>query len=286
MSIDTADGAATDAANDSTQVAFSGDIQAAPSGIGWVIKDILVITGRNLLKMRRSPQLLVFSTIQPVMFVLLFNYVFGGSLAIDGFEDNYINFLLPGIFVQTALFGSTQSGIALNEDLRAGIVDRFRSLPMSRAAVLAGRTIADAVRTLFTTVLMVLVGYLLGFRFSAGVIPAIGAILIGVSVAFAFSWVSSNIGMRAPDAETAQAGGFIWVFPLAFASSIFVPPAGMPDWLQVFANNQPITAAADAIRVLVNGGPTSTAVWTWLAWFVAILAVAVPLSIIGYRKSA
>jgi ABC transporter DrrB family efflux protein len=262
-----------------------GSITGAPAGFGWMVSDILVITGRNLLKMRRSPQLLLFSTVQPVMFVLLFNYVFGGALDLRGFEGDYINFLLPGIFVQTALFGSTQSGIALNEDLRAGIVDRFRSLPMSRAAVLAGRTIADATRTLFTTVLMSAVGYLLGFRFSAGVLAAISAIALAVTVGFAFSWISANIGMRAPDAETAQAGGFIWVFPLAFASSIFTPTETMPGWLQAFANNQPVSAAANAIRALVNGGPVATELVTWLAWFAAILAVAIPLAISGYRKS-
>ncbi|MEE8600546.1 ABC transporter permease [Euzebya tangerina] len=268
-----------------TPADFSG-LQAAPSGLGWVVKDILVITGRNLLKIRRSPQLLVFSTIQPVMFVLLFNYVFGGALDIAGFQGDYINFLLPGIFVQTAMFGSTQSGIALNEDLRAGIVDRFRSLPMARSAVLAGRTIADAVRTLFTTLLMVAVGYALGFRFSAGVLPAIGAVLLGVFMAFAFSWVSANIGMRAPDAETAQAGGFIWVFPLVFASSAFVSTESMPGWLRAFADNSPVTAVVNAIRVLVNGGPTAADTWTALAWIVGILVVAVPLAIAGYRKTA
>ncbi len=262
------------------------DLQPAPSGFGWAVKDILVITGRNLLKIRRSPQLLVFSTVQPVMLVLLFNYVFGGALDIPGFEGDYINFLLPGIFVQTAMFGSTQSGIALNEDLRAGIVDRFRSLPMSRAAVLAGRTIADATRTFFTITLMVLVGYLLGFRFSAGVLPAVGAVLLGVSMAFAFSWVSANIGMRAPDAETAQAGGFIWVFPLVFASSAFAPTESMPGWLQAFANNSPVTAVVNAIRALVNGGPTAEHVLASIAWILAILAVAIPLAIKGYRKTA
>lgn len=184
------------------------------------------------------------------------------------------------------MFGSTQSGIALNEDLRAGIVDRFRSLPMARSAVLAGRTIADATRTLFTTLLMVGVGYLLGFRFSAGFMPAVGAVLLGVFMAFAFSWVSANIGMRAPDAETAQAGGFIWVFPLVFASSAFTSTESMPGWLQAFANNSPVTAVVNAIRALVNGGPTATDVWTALVWIIGILLVAVPLAVMGYRKAA
>lgn len=262
------------------------DRAPVPSGPAWVVRDIAVITGRNLLKIRRSPQLLLFSSVQPVMFVLLFNYVFGGSLSIPGFDGPYINYLLPGIFVQTAVFGATQSGIALNEDLRAGIVDRFRSLPMARSAVLAGRTLADATRTTFTTILMVAVGYLLGFRFQAGILPALGAIALGVLMAFTFSWVSANIGMRAPDAETAQAAGFIWVFPLVFASSAFAPTDAMPGWLQAFAENQPITATVNAIRALANGGPTAGYVWEALAWIAVILAVSITLAVRGYRRSA
>jgi ABC transporter DrrB family efflux protein len=262
----------------------------APSGAIWVVRDILVIVGRNLLKIRRSPQLLVFSIVQPIMFVLLFNFVFGGSLEIPGFEGDYINYLLPGIFAQSALFGSTQSGIALNEDLRAGIIDRFRSLPMARAAVLAGRTIADAVRTSITVLLMTAVGYLLGFRFESA-LPAVGAVLLTVLMAFAFSWISANIGLRAPDAETAQVGGFIWVFPLVFASSAFAPTQAMPGWLQAFANNSPVTAVVNAIRGLANGGlpdgsSVAADVWTALAWIAAILAVAIPMAIRGYRKGA
>lgn len=256
---------------------------AAPSGPMWVVRDIGVVTWRNLMKVRRSPQLLLFSTVQPIMFVLLFNYVFGGALQIQGF-DNYINFLLPGIFVQTAMFGSTQSGIALNEDLRAGIIDRFRSLPMARSAVLAGRTLADAARNTFVVLLMVAVGYVLGFRFEAGFLPAVGAVVLGVSTAFTFSWVSANIGMRAPDAETAQAGGFIWVFPLVFASSAFVSTESMPGWLRAWADNSPVTAIVDAIRVLVNGGATTGPVLTAAAWLLGILALAVPLAIRRYRR--
>ncbi|HUG85106.1 MAG TPA: ABC transporter permease [Euzebya sp.] len=264
---------------------------AAPTGLGWAVKDIMVITGRNLMKVRRSPQLLVFSLVQPVMFVLLFNFVFGGSLTVPGFEGDYINFLLPGIFAQSALFGSTQSGIALNEDLRAGIVDRFRSLPMARSAVLAGRTLADATRTTLTLLLMSAVGYLLGFRF-VSFLPAIAAIVLAVLMAFAFSWISVNIGMRAPDAETAQVAGFIWVFPLVFASSAFAPTQAMPGWLQAFANNSPVTAIVNAVRGLANGVPAPGSisiagdVWTALAWIAVILAVAIPLAARGYRKGA
>jgi ABC transporter DrrB family efflux protein len=261
----------------------------APSGPVWVLRDIAVIVGRNLLKIRRSPQLLVFSTVQPIMFVLLFNYVFGGSITIPGFEGDYINYLLPGIFAQSALFGSTLSGVALNEDLRAGMVDRFRSLPMARSAVLAGRTLADAVRTTVTLLLMTAVGYVLGFRFDA-LLPAVGAVALAVLMAFAFAWISVNIGMRAPNAETAQVAGFIWVFPMVFASSAFAPTQAMPGWLQAFANNQPVTAVVNAVRGLANGGAVpgggSVAgdVWAALGWVAAILAVAVPLAVRGYRR--
>jgi ABC transporter DrrB family efflux protein len=261
----------------------------APSGPVWVLRDIGVIVGRNLLKIRRSPQLLVFSTVQPIMFVLLFNYVFGGSITIPGFEGDYINYLLPGIFAQSALFGSTLSGVALNEDLRAGMVDRFRSLPMARSAVLAGRTLADAVRTTVTLLLMTAVGYVLGFRFDA-LLPAVGAVALAVLMAFAFAWISVNIGMRAPNAETAQVAGFIWVFPMVFASSAFAPTQAMPGWLQAFANNQPVTAVVNAVRGLANGGAVpgggSVAgdVWAALGWVAAILAVAVPLAVRGYRR--
>ncbi|WP_370326690.1 ABC transporter permease [Euzebya sp.] len=270
----------------STTTAPARQFEAAPTGPSWVVKDVLVIVGRNLMKIRRSPQLMIFSIVQPVMFVLLFNYVFGGALQLpEGFQGDYINFLLPGVFAQTALFGSTQSGIALNEDMRAGIVDRFRSLPMARSAVLAGRTIADAFRSFLTVLLMIGVGYLLGFRFQAGFGAALGAIGLTVATAFAFSWISVNIGMRAPDAETAQVGGFIWVFPLVFASSAFVPTDFMPGWLQAFANNSPVTAVVNGVRSLVNGGPTAGDVWFGLAWVVGILAITVPLAIRGYRKA-
>lgn len=258
-----------------------------------VAADIGVVTRRNLLKLARLPQLVVFSTIQPIMFVLLFNYVFGGALQIPG-VTNYIDFLLPGIFIQTATFGATQTGIALNEDLNSGIIDRFRSLPMARSAVLAGRTLADAVRTVFVIALMVAVGHLIGFRFHAGVPAALGAIALAVGFGFAFSWISANIGLRAGSAEAAQAAGFIWVFPLVFASSAFVPTTSMPGWLQAFANNQPVTAVVNALRVLTLGGdappvaalpstPAAT-VLIAVAWILGLLAVFVPLAVRRYRQ--
>ncbi len=260
----------------------------AARGVGrvspyWAIADALVLTKRNLLKYRRVPTLLVFSTVQPVMFVLLFAFVFGGAIDIPGVD--YIDFLMPGIFVQTSVFGSTNTGIALAEDMNKGLIDRFRSLPMSRSAVLAGRTLADSVRNMFVVLLMTGVGFLIGFRFHAGVISAIGALLLAVLFGHAFSWISATLGLWVKDVETAQAAGFVWVFPLVFASSVFVPTGTMPDWLQAFADVNPITIAANAMRAMVLGGPVWTHLWKILVWIAGILAVFIPLAVGRYRRA-
>lgn len=257
----------------------------------WELVDARVMTWRNLMRWVRLPQLIVVSTIQPVMFVLLFNYVFGGSLSIPGI-DNYIDYLLAGILVQTSTFGSTQTGVALAEDLRRGVIDRFRSLPMSRAAVLIGRTAADALRGLFVVGLMLVVGVVVGFRFGGGPLRALAAVAIVVTFGFAMSWVSAVVGMWMRSAEAAQAASFVWVFPLVFASSAFVPPAAMPTWLRLFAEHQPVTAAVNAARALLLGQPgeavvgasAGAAALSALAWIAAILAVAVPLAVRRYRR--
>jgi len=248
------------------------------------IRDTFTVAKRNLLRIVRLPQLLVFSTIQPVMFVLLFAYVFGGAISIPGV--NYIDFLMAGIFVQTAIFGATNTAIGLTEDLQAGIVDRFRSLPMARSAVLAGRTGSDAARNLFVVLLMVGVGFLIGFRFHAGFLPAFGAIALAVAVGYAFSWVMATIGLAVKTSEAAQAAGFIPIFPLVFASSAFVPVETMPNWLQVFAENQPVTRFVDAMRALILGGPTATPVSYAVLWLAILLAIFIPLSVRLYRRSA
>ncbi|MEA2461256.1 MAG: type transport system permease protein, partial [Actinomycetota bacterium] len=226
--------------------------------------------------------LLVFSTIQPVMFVLLFAYVFGGAIDIPNVK--YIDFLMPGIFVQTVLFGSTQTGVGLADDLSKGMIDRFRSLPMARSAVLAGRTLSDTVRNLFVVLLMTGVGSLIGFRFHAGIPAAIGAMLLVVLFGFAFSWISANIGLAVRDTETAQTAGFIWLFPLVFASSIFVPVQTMPGWLQTIARANPISSAVNAARALCLGGPTLNPVIHALLWALAISLVFVPLAVRRYRR--
>lgn len=254
------------------------------TSLGWAASDALVVTKRNLLRYTRLPSLIVFSTITPVMFVLLFRYVFGGAIRVPGFAS-YADYLMPGIFAQTIAFGSTQTGIGLAEDLSKGMVERFRTLPMARSAVLAGRTLSDSTRNAFVVLLMTGVGYLVGFRFRAGLAPALAALGLVVLFGFAFSWISATIGLASGDVEVAQTAGFVWVFPLTFASSAFVPVDTMPGWLQAFAQINPISIVVDAIRALTNGGPTFTHLWQAGAWITAILVVFVPLSVRMYRRA-
>lgn len=260
----------------------------------YALSDTLAMTKRNLLKYVRVPDLLLFSTVQPVMFTLLFIYVFGGALQIP--RVGYADFLMPGIFVQTTVFGSLQTGIGLADDLSKGMVDRFRSLPMARSAVLAGRTLSDTVRNVFVLLLMTGVGYAVGFSFHAGFARAVAALVLALLFGLAFSWISALIGLLVGDVEAAQAASFVWVFPLVFASSVFVPVGSMPDWLQHFAANNPITLTVDALRDLTLGGGTMsqlgmgngtlTDVWQSLAWIGGILVLFAPLAVQRYRKVA
>lgn len=259
----------------------------------WV--DMAVITRRNLLRVVRLPQLLAFATIQPVMFLLLFTYVFGGAIgqAIPPEAGGeYINFLLPGLMVQIATFGAGQTGIGLSEDLSKGVIDRFRSLPMSRSAVLAGRTLADLVRNAFVTVLMVLVAFLIGFRYQNGFLGLALALVVVLVFTYAFSWVFAIIGLRLESPEAVQSATFLPTFPLVFASSVFVPTETMPPWLQGFAENQPVTVVADAMRGLILGGsvlPPGRSILGQtllaLAWSAAIIAIAAPIAVRMYRRA-
>jgi ABC-2 type transport system permease protein len=242
----------------------------------------VVVARRNLTRIARTPQLLVFATIQPVMFVLLFRYVFGGAIHVPGIS--YVDFLIPGIIVQTVVFGATSTAVGLSQDMSNGIIDRFRSLPMSRSAVLAGRTIADLARNVFVVLLMIAVGTAVGFRFHNGFGPAVAAVFIALLLGYALSWVFALIGLTVADPETAQLAGFLPIFPLVFASSVFVSIQSMPGWLQAFAKNQPISRAADTVRALTQGGPVAAnLIWT-LLWSTAILAVFAPLAVRRYRK--
>ena len=273
-------------------MALSTSVSAAPRRPGNFLTDTIVIAQRNLIKVLRTPQLIIFNSIQPIMFTLLFRYVFGGSIPIPGFK--YVDYLIPGIIVQTSLFGGAGTAIAMAEDIKAGIIDRFRSLPMARAAVLAGRTLADVVRLFFVVALLFIVGTAVGFRFHNGFGPAIIAVVLCLLFGFAFLWFFAFIGMSVKDTETAQVAAFLPVFPLAFASSIFTPVRNMPGWLQVFARNQPVTKCVNAVRALTQGHEkmaqigypesTSKLVVQALIWCVIIVAVFAPLAINRYRK--
>jgi ABC transporter DrrB family efflux protein len=247
--------------------------------------DAAIVTGRNLRHFWRQPQLLIFSTVQPIMFVLLFAYVFGG--AIKGSLPagvSYIDFLLPGIFVQSVAFRATQTAVGLSQDLERGVVDRFRSMPMARSAVLVGRTIADLVRNIAIIALMIVVGYIIGFRFSGGVVDAIAAIAVVAAFGLALSWIFAFVALTVKGAEAAQAAGFVVIFPLVFASSVFVPVSSMPDWLQAIAKVSPVTLTANTAREfsLERGIPSSLG--GCLAWVIGLLAVFVPLCVWRYRR--
>ena len=248
----------------------------------WAFADALVLAKRNLLQIPRIPEQLIFSTIQPVMFVLLFRYVFGG--AINTGSTSYVNFLMAGIFVQTVAFGSVATGIGLAEDLQRGLVDRFRSLPMSRSAVLTGRTIADLVRNLFVVLVMLIVGLLVGFRPQGSPLGWLAGAGLMLSFGYAISWLAATIGLLVRSVEAAQSAGFIWLFPLTFASSAFVPTSSMPGWLRNFANNQPVTLVVDTVRAFVLDRPVGSEGWQALLWCVGILIVFVPLAVWAYGR--
>ena len=250
----------------------------------YAVSDALAITWRNLLRYVRLPQLLVFATIQPTIFVLMFRYVFGGSINLGLGDVKYVDYLMPGIFVQTAIFGVMATGIGLAEDAGTGLIERFRSLPMARSAVLAGRTIADSVRNVFVVILMTIIGFLVGFRIHGGVPKYLFGLALLLLFAFALSWVVAAIGLSVSNAETAQAAIFPLIAPLTFASSAFVRPVFMPGWLQVFAVHQPVTITIEAVRRLVLDQPLQQYALGSIAWSLGILAVFVPLSVRQYRR--
>lgn len=252
----------------------------------WALADASTITWRNLVSMRRVPQVLVFSTIQPIIFVLMFRYVFGGAIntGIPGIP--YVDFLMPGVFVQTITFGSIQTGVGLADDLTKGLIERFRSLPMARSAVLAGRTIADLIRNVFVFVLMAGIGFAVGFRLHTNAFAFVGALLLLLLFTFALSWVFAFVGLKMRNAEAAQAAAFPLVAPLVFASSAFVPLSSQPGWLQVFSAHQPVTLTVNAMRALCVGGPTLTPTLQSIAWSVGIIAVFAPIAVRSYRQAA
>ena len=251
----------------------------------WQISDAAVLTGRALRHIPRNPQLLVFSTIQPVMFVVLFRYVLGGAIKLPP-GVSYVNFLMAGVFVNTVAFGSFTTGVGLAEDLQKGLIDRFRSLPMSRGAVLVGRTVSDLVRNFFTGAVMFGVGLLVGFNPQGSALDILAGVAMLLLLGFVFSWIGATIGLAVRSVEAVQSAGLIWLFPLIFASSAFVPTATMPSGLRAFANNQPITHAVDAVRAWFLGQPVGSHAWIALVWCMGILVVFVTLSVSVYRRAA
>jgi len=258
------------------------DLPELLAAIARTISDALVLAKRHLIQIPRIPEELVFATIQPIMFVLLFRYVFGGAIAVPGLS--YVNFLMPGIFAQTVIFGATSTGIGLATDLQRGLVDRFRSLPMAKSAVLTGRTISDLVRNTFVVFVMWMVGLLVGFRPDGNVLSWVAAVGLLLLTSFAFSWISATIGLAVRSVEAAQSAGFIWLFPLTFASSAFVPTRSMPDWLRAFAEHQPVSLIVNAVRGLLLNQPDASTIWQALAWCIGILIVFIPLAVWAYGR--
>lgn len=248
------------------------------------IGDSWVEAERHLRIIPRNVELLIFAAIQPVMFVVLFVYVFGGSIQVAGF-DNYDQYLLPGIFSQSLVFGSSFTGIGLAEDLHKGLVDRLRSLPMARSAVLVGRTVSDLVRNLFTFFVMLGVAFLIGFRFQGSLVEAVIATLLLLLFSYALSWVQAVIGLSVGSTEAANSAGFIWMFPMTFVSSAFVDPSTFPSLLEPIATANPFTIVTNAARALYNGNPVGNDALYSLLWSVGIIVVFAGLSIRKFNRS-
>lgn len=256
-------------------------VLAARPVIGWAVRDSLTTAWRSLVGSLREPQIIIFALVQPVMFVLLFVFVFGGAIQVPG--GNYVDYLMPGIFVQTAIFAGVSTGVGLAEDLRKGVIDRFRTLPMARTAVIAGRTLADAARTVLSLLVMLLVGVAVGYR-PDSVGGLLGGLALVLLISFAFTWFYVVVALAVKSPEAAQSAGFVLTFPLTFASSAFVATDTMPGWLRAFAENQPVTLVANAVRSLTGIGDASP--WPALAWSAGLLAVLVPVSVTLFRRAS
>jgi len=266
-------------------VGTGGSLAAHPSAadrIREAYQDTVTITWRDMVRTARQPEMLTFAVIMGVFFLVLFNYVFGGAIG-AGAGIDYIQFVVPGVLVITALQGAQQTGTGLAADLNEGVTDRFRSLPMNQGAVIAGRTIADAARNVAGLLLLAVVAMLMGFRF-ASFVGAVGAVALAVIAGFAFSWLSATIAAKVRNPEMVGMLTMFWLFPLMLASSAFAPPESMPGWLQGFATHQPISVATNAVRGLTAGTPAGGDILYAVAWMVGMLVVFVPLSTRLYRK--
>ncbi len=254
------------------------------SALAYAVADTAVVAKRNLLRIPRQPDLWVSFTIQPIMFVLLFVYVFGGAIRTPGYDD-YVDFLMPGIIVQTMSFGGFVTAIGLSDDLRKGLIDRFRSLPMARSAVLAGRTLADVATNSVALVVMVVVGLLVGFNFTSSPLEVVAGFGLLLLFGYAFSWAFAFVALVSKSAEGAQALGFMLIFPLTFASSAFVPPESMPSWLEAFAKANPFSTVVGAARALFVDAPAGNDVWVAVLWCLGLIAVFATLSVYRYRRA-
>lgn len=252
--------------------------------VRWALTDYRVLTGRFLIRYLRSPEGVVFTLIQPVIFVLLFRYVFGGAIRVP--TGSYVDYLIPGVIAQTAAFSSVGTAMGLAEDLKRGIIDRLKSMPIARSAVLVGRLAADGLQSLAVMILLVAVGYLVGFRVHTGPLQLVAMVAVAVAFSLAICTISAAIGLTLKEPESVQSFGLLWLFPLTFASAAFVPVQTMPGWLQAFARVNPVTIIVDAMRGLVLGGPVGHRLWQSLAWVLAILVVFVPISVRAYRRVA
>jgi ABC-2 type transport system permease protein/oleandomycin transport system permease protein len=246
----------------------------------------MALTRRNLLVWYRVPAYIFFTVIQPVIFVLMFRYVFGGAIHVPGIKGGYVNFLMPGIIGQTAAFACFGTAIALAQELTKGVIDRLRSMPMARSAVLTGRLVADTLRMTVTILIVVGVGYAVGFRFLDGAGPAILMVVIAVVFGMACCVIAAYTGLAIKDEESVQSFGLIWLFPLTFLSSAFVPISSMPGWLQAFANNQPVTFIINTMRALALGLPIGDNLWKSAAWLAGIFIVFLPLAVRAYKRAS
>jgi ABC transporter DrrB family efflux protein len=253
------------------------------TALRYAASDTLVLAHRNLLRIPRAPDLLLSFTVQPIMFVLLFVYVFGGAISTPGYS--YVDFLMPGIIAQTMSFGGFVTALSLADDLRKGLIDRFRSLPMARSAVLAGRTLADVATNTLSLAIMVGVGLIIGFSFTASPIEIVAGIGLMLLFGYAFSWIFALFGLVASSPESAQAIGFLLIFPITFISSAFVPVESMPAGLQWFAEANPFTVVVDAMRALWLDAPAGNSIWGAVAWSVGLIAVFAPIAVSRYRRT-
>ncbi len=242
------------------------------SGPLWLLRDSWTEATRHMRALPRNPELLLFATIQPIMFVVLFVYVFGGSIQVSGYSD-YKQYLLPGIFAQTVLFNSSFTGVGLADDVSKGLIDRLRSLPMYPSAVLIGRTISDILRNVITFAVMLLVAFAVGFRIEGSLAEAALATLLLFGFSYAFSWIAACVGLAVKSVEAANSAGFVWMFPLTFVSSAFVDTANLPGWLQGVADANPFTYVTNATRALYNGRSPGSDLWFSIAWAVGLTLV-------------